>query len=92
MRLLVGDITGPSQKCPSQWKKFPSSSRSKTALITFLFTQWMENAAVYAPKLHNRQLVVTCGTSCTVMTSFDGVTVTHAVAPELECTYEEAET
>ena len=43
-------------------------------------------------KLHNWQLVVTCGTSCTVMTSFDGVTITHALAPELECTHEEADT
>ena len=68
---LLVDISGLSQKYPSQSKKFLSSGWSNTAFITLLVAEWTGNATVYAPRLHH--LHETSGTLCTAMTSFDGV-------------------
>ena len=61
---LLWKITHPTQKCPAQWKQFLSIGDNKTALVKFFAKEWSENHLTYGPKLANRQLLVTCGSSC----------------------------
>ena len=56
----------------------------------FLVKEWVRPE--YARKLHNRFFFVTHGTTCTLLTSSDGIAVTTAEVPDLECSHEGADT
>ena len=83
-------IANRSQKCPTQWKKYLSVDCNKSDLSEFLVKEWVRPE--YARKLHNRFFFVTHGTTCTLLTSTDGIAVTAAEVPDLECSHEEADT
>ena len=89
---LLWTISRGSQKCPTQFKSFLSVGANKTSLVQFFLAEWSTNANVYAPKLHNRFLVVTCGEACIFLTSCDGFSIVKMSIPELCSTHEEADT
>ena len=65
---------------------------NSTSLVKFLLAEWSTNANVYAPKLHNRFLVITCGEACVFLASCDGSSIVKMSIPELCSTHEEADT
>ena len=83
-------IANRSQKCPTQWKKYISVDCNKSDLSEFLVKEWVRPE--YARKLHNRFFFVTHGTTCTLLTSTDGIAVTAAEVSDFECSHEEADT
>lgn len=78
------------QKCPTQWKKYLSVDENKVELAQFLAKEW--SRPEYASRLQHRYFFVSHGTTCTRLTSMDGLTVTASDITSLECTHEEADT
>ena len=70
--------------------KYLSADCNKLDLSEFLVKEWVRPQ--YARKLHNRFSFVTHGTTCTLLTSSDGIAVTAAEVPDLECSHEKADT
>ena len=60
--------------------------------MKFLVHEWSRCEDVYGPKLHNRQLIVVCGTSCVELTSPDGLHIVETSRPDLRYNHEEADT
>lgn len=63
-------ITRGDQKCPIQWKSFLGDSSNKVSLVQFLHREWSSDQ--FVPQLLNRQVSITVGTDCHVLTSADG--------------------
>ena len=82
-------ISGPSQKCPKQWKQFLSNGSNKEELIEFLLTEWRTND--YIPKLGNKIMYVSHGYECHKIFVDNDNIVSEAV-PALSSNQEEADT
>ena len=68
-----------------QWRRFLGEDTNKTALISFLVSEWQEE--VYRTKLQSKILYVTCEDQCYK------ITPQHVeIVDDLKCTHEEADT
>ena len=68
-----------------QWRRFLGEDANKTALISFLVSEWQEE--VYRTKLQSKILYVTCEDQCYK------ITPQHVeIADDLKCTHEKADT
>jgi hypothetical protein len=66
-----------------------SVDENKTELVEYFVKEWRRSE--YAPQLFHRYLFITRGTTCTWLTSIDGLTVTASDVPSLKC-WQEADT
>ena len=68
-----------------QWRRFLGEDTNKTALISFLVSEWQEE--VYHTKLQSQILYVACEDQCYK------ITPQHVkIVDDLKCTHEEADT
>ena len=82
-------ITGGTQKCPTQWKKFLSDGRNKTALIGCFLKEWTSDK--YARKLGEKIIVLNVEEKCYKLQASNEKVLATAL-PELDSNQEEADT
>lgn len=80
------NVTHGNQKCPAHWKRFLAN---KVSLVRFLVAEW--STAQYAPHLLNRQVFVTLGSDCNLLSSTNGIDVTSVLLPDLTTDQVEAD-
>ena len=65
---------------------------NKTALVSFLVAEWSTKVNIYAPRLHNHYLIVTCKEACTMLFSPNGTFIKQVNMPELCSSHKEVDT